>query len=419
VDLYCQLAAATAAGVSPEQSDPTGAASMGMDFVGLLVALTAIYITAKTLGELAERIGQPPVLGELIAGVLLGGSVLALVNPAEHTLHMLAELGVLILLFEIGLESDLGELLRVGPQSLMVALAGMVFPFLFGWGVMWALGATSVTAIFIGATLTATSIGITARVLSDMGKINSAEAKIIIGAAVVDDILGLVVLALVKGLVKGLAEEGTVSGASAVRMTLLAIGFFAVAVLLGQLAARQLVKITSAMRVRGVLIVSVLSFAFVLAIAAHAVGSATIVGAFAAGLVLARTEGKVRIEERVRPLADFFVPIFFATVGAAVDIRFFNPFDAERRGALAVAALLLVAALLGKWMSGFFAFGKRAKLRRSAIGIGMIPRGEVGLVFAGIGLTTGVAQADTYAAVVVVVILTTFVAPPLLRRSLK
>lgn len=386
-----------------------------LTFVGLLVALTAIYIAAKALGEVAERIGQPAVLGELVAGVVLGGSVLALVDPDEHTIRMLADLGVLILLFEIGLQSNLGELLRVGPQALMVALAGMILPFVLGWSVMAALGAAPLTAIFIGATLTATSIGITARVLSDMGKLGSPEGKIIIGAAVADDILGLVVLALVKGF----AEEGSVSARSAVRMTLFAVGFFAAAVIVGRVAAPWLVKAAAAMKVRGVLLVSSLSLAFVFAASAEAVGSAAIVGAFAAGLALAGTERKAHIEERVQPLSDFFVPIFFAVVGAAVDIRYFNPFDPDRRATLAMAALLLLAALAGKWASGFFAWGKGMRLRRSAIGVGMIPRGEVGLVFAGIGLATGVVEADSYAAIIVVVILTTFVAPPLLRASLK
>lgn len=386
-----------------------------MDFTGLLLALTIIYIASKALGEFAERMRQPAVLGELIAGVLLGGSVLALINPEGHLLSTFAELGVLILLFEIGLESNLGELLKVGVQSLLVALAGMIFPFLLGWGLMFLLGYASVTAIFIGATLTATSIGITARVLADMGKIGTTEAKIIIGAAVVDDILGLVVLAIVKGL----GTAGQVTVFTIIRVTLLAVGFFAVAVLLGQIAAPWLVKVASTMRVRGVLLVSSLSFAFVLALAAQAVGSATIVGAFAAGLVLAGTDKKARIEENVRPLSDFFVPIFFASVGAAVDVRFFNPFDPDRRRILGVAALLLAAALIGKFASGFFAWKRGTRLRRRAIGIGMIPRGEVGLVFAGIGLTTGVVAPDTYAAVVVVVILTTFLAPPLLRLTMR
>jgi Kef-type K+ transport system membrane component KefB len=384
-------------------------------FVGLLAALTAIYVAAKLLGEVAERIGQPAVLGELVAGVVLGGSVLALVDPGEHTIHMLAELGVVILLFEIGLDSDLGELIRVGPQSLAVAIAGMVLPFVLGYGVAAALGTPTVTSVFVGATLTATSIGITARVLSDLGKIGTSEAKIIIGAAVVDDILGLVVLALVKGL----AGEGAVSTGTAIRVAALAIGFFAAAIVIGRLTAPALVRIASAMKVRGVLIVSALSFAFVLAIVADAVGSATIVGAFAAGLALAATDRKVDIEERVRPVSDLFVPIFFASVGAAVDVRYFNPFDEERRPTLAVAGLLFVAALLGKWAAGFFARRKRERLNRNAIGVGMIPRGEVGLVFAGIGLSTGVVGPDLYAAVVVVVILTTFVAPPLLRLTLR
>ena len=324
-------------------------------------------------------------------------------------------MGVLILLFEIGLESSLGELLKVGPQSIAVAVAGMIFPFLLGGLVMLLLGSSSITAIFIGATLTATSIGITARVLSDMGKIGSAEAKIIIGAAVIDDILGLVVLAVVKGL----ATQGQVSAAGVIRVTLLAIGFFATALLLGRLAAPWLVRVASAMKVRGVLLVSSLSFAFILAIAAHAVGSATIVGAFAAGLVLAQTDRKVSIEERVKPLSDFFVPIFFASVGAAVDVRFLNPLDPARRRGLGIAALLLAAALLGKFASGFFARKKGEKLRRRAIGVGMIPRGEVGLVFAGIGLSTGVVTSDAYSAIVAVVILTTFLAPPLLRHTMK
>jgi Kef-type K+ transport system membrane component KefB len=386
-----------------------------MSFIGLLVALTVIYVGAKALGEIAERLHQPPVLGELLAGVLLGGSVLALINPGAIVLQMMAELGVLILLFEIGLESKLGDLLRVGPQSLAVALGGMLFPFVLGWGACAALGLQSITAIYIGAALTATSIGITARVLADMGKIDSTEAKIIIGAAVVDDILGLVVL----GLVKGLADRGEIGALAALRQTLLAVGFFAVALLVGTLAAPWLVRLVSAMRVRGVLLVGCLSFAFVLALAAHAVGSATIVGAFAAGLVLAQTDRKERIEERVRPLSDFFVPIFFATVGAAVDVRFFNPFDPARRRTLAIALLLLVAALAGKWLAGFLAFKKGVPLRRAAIGAGMIPRGEVGLVFAGIGLASGVVTSDLYAALVAVVILTTFLAPPLLRLTLR
>ena len=173
------------------------------------------------------------------------------------------------------------------------------------------------------------------------------------------------------------------------------------------------------MKVRGVLLVSALSFAFVLAMLAHAAGSATIVGAFAAGLVLAKTDRKVSIEERVRPLSEFFVPVFFASVGAAVNVRYFNPFDPGQRHVIGVAALILAAALIGKLLSGFAAWNKRSRLRHTVIGIGMIPRGEVGLVFAGIGLATAVVEPETYAALVVVVILTTFLAPPLLRVGMR
>ncbi|HWP34777.1 MAG TPA: cation:proton antiporter [Thermodesulfobacteriota bacterium] len=381
-----------------------------MSFPALLLDLLVIFAAAKLLGHLAQRVGQPAVLGELLAGVLLGVSVLGLVDPKQETLHLLAELGVLILLFEIGLESDLDDLLEVGWQALLVALVGIAVPFALGYAAMLLLGEGGIRAVFVGATLTATSIGITARVLADLGRMDTAAARIILGAAVVDDILGLVILSVVQGL----ATTGEVSLAGIATTAALALGFLAVAVVVGRLAAPRLLRAVRALDVRGGLLLAALGLAMLFALLAHAAGSATIVGAFAAGLVLAETEDRHPIEERVRPLADFFVPLFFVTIGAAVDIRVLDPFDPARRATLAVAALLIVAAVAGKLASGL-AVKPVEPRERLAVGVGMVPRGEVGLVFASVGLSAGVVGEELYAAVVAMVIVTTFMTPPLLK----
>ncbi|HEX7126437.1 MAG TPA: cation:proton antiporter [Thermodesulfobacteriota bacterium] len=381
-----------------------------MTFYELLADLLVIFTAAKLLGYLAQRFGQPAVLGELVGGVLVGVSVLGLVDPRVEVLHLLAEIGVLILLFEIGLESDLDDLIKVGWQSTLVGCVGIAVPFALGYVVMSRLGYEGVRAVFIGATLTATSIGITARVLSDLGKMDTAAAKIIIGAAVIDDILGLVILSVVQGL----AQTGEVSLLGIVKTTALALGFLVVAILVGQVAAPRLLKLVRQMDVRGGLLLFAVGLAMLFAYLAHAVGSATIVGAFAAGLVLAKTDDRHPIEERVRPLADFFVPIFFVTIGAAVDVTVFDPIDPANRPVLGMAALLILCAVAGKLVSGLVVKPTEPR-QRLAIGVGMIPRGEVGLVFAGVGLAAGVVSAEVYAAVVAVVIVTTFLAPPLLK----
>ncbi len=381
-----------------------------MTFYELLFDLLVIFAAAKVAGYLAQRIGQPAVLGELIAGVLVGVSVLGLIDPGIEVLHLLAEIGVLILLFEIGLESDLDDLLEVGWQSALVGLVGIAVPFALGYLVMSWLGYEGVKAVFIGAALTATSIGITARVLSDLGQMHTAAAKIIIGAAVIDDILGLVILSVVQGL----AETGEVSVVGIAKTTALALGFLVVAILVGQLAAPRLLKIVRQVDVRGGLLLFAVGLAMLFAFLAHEVGSATIIGAFAAGLVLAKTEDRHPIEERVKPLADFFVPIFFVTIGAAVDVGVFNPFDAGNRPVVGMAALLIACAVAGKLASGLV-IRPREPRQRLAVGVGMVPRGEVGLVFAGVGRQAGVVSDEVYAAVVAMVIATTFLAPPLLK----
>jgi Kef-type K+ transport system membrane component KefB len=395
------------------------------------IALALILIFSKVFGELAERIKQPSVLGELVAGVILGGSVLAVVPSVAgmagyDTFHLLAEVGVAILLFEIGLETDLKDLIKVGFSSMLVAIVGVIVPFALGfasilvfekYGMLGNIdpNLTILIAITAGATLTATSVGITARVLSDMNRLQSGEAKIILGAAVIDDILGLIILGVVSGLIESSESGigGSVSAASVGIIFLKAFGFLFAAIIIGNLISKRLFNLVEKMRVRGVLLLSALSFAFIFAFLASLVGLAPIVGAFAAGLVLANTNQFKLIEERLKPVSDFFTPIFFIMVGAAVDISVFNPFVKENIPILLIALTLFIVAVVGKLVSGFAVFQKGIK--KSVVGVGMIPRGEVGLIFAQVGLTYGIFTSELFSAVTVMVMLTTFIAPPLLK----
>ncbi len=395
------------------------------------IALALILIFSKVFGELAERIKQPSVLGELVAGIILGGSVLAVVPSVAgmagyDTFHLLAEVGVAILLFEIGLETDLKDLIKVGFTSMLVAIVGVIVPFALGFASILVFekygmlgnvdpNFTILIAITAGATLTATSVGITARVLSDMNRLQSGEAKIILGAAVIDDILGLIILGVVSGLIES-SESGigvSVSAASVGIIFLKAFGFLFAAIIIGNLISKRLFNLVEKMRVRGVLLLSALSFAFIFAYLASLVGLAPIVGAFAAGLVLANTNQFKSIEERLKPVSDFFTPIFFIMVGAAVDISVFNPFVKENIPILLIALTLFIVAVVGKLVSGFAVLQKGIK--KSVVGVGMIPRGEVGLIFAQVGLTYGIFTSELFSAVTVMVMLTTFIAPPLLK----
>jgi Kef-type K+ transport system membrane component KefB len=396
-----------------------------------LLAFAIVLVTSKVFGEIAERIKQPAVLGELTAGIVIGGSVLALIPsiPSEAgyiTFHLLAEVGVAILLFEIGLETDLNDLLRLGVTSSVVALVGVVVPFVLGFisvlaferaGLLGEINPmfTTVIAITAGATLTATSVGITARVLSDLNRLQTEEARIILGAAVIDDILGLIILGIVSGLIETTKEglDTGISVASLLIATLKSFGFLFVAILIGNLASGKLFNLIERMQVRGVLLLSALSFAFIFAVLASLVGLAPIVGAFAAGLVLAKTNQFKTIEDRLKPVSDVFTPIFFIMVGAAVDVRIFNPFVKANLPILLIALVLFTVAVFGKFVSGWTVFKKGIK--KSVIGIGMIPRGEVGLIFAQMGLVSGVFDTRLFSAVTVMVMLTTFIAPPLLK----
>lgn len=402
-------------------------ASHGDPSALVVLALALILIGAKLGGDLAARLGQPAVLGELAVGVLLGNLDLLGFDRFEFLgtnvgVDLIARIGVLVLLFEVGLESTVGQMMKVGLSASLVAVLGVVVPFILGY-----LGAQLVvpdlgfyTHLFVGATLTATSVGITARVLKDIGRSTSPEARIILGAAVIDDVLGLVILAVVTGVVAGASTGASVSPADVGLIIGKALAFLVGALVIGRLVSRPLYALASNLQSRGVLLALSLSFCFLLAWLADAIGLASIVGAFAAGLILEDVHyeafvdrGEHTLEELIAPISSFLVPVFFVVMGVRVDLAAFADLEV-----LTLAAVLTVAAIIGKQVCSLGVTERG--LDRFAVGLGMIPRGEVGLIFAniGLGLTAAghpVVDHRLYAAIVVMVIVTTLVTPPLLK----
>jgi Na+:H+ antiporter len=403
----------------------------GDPFATLILSLALILATAKIGGHVFARIGQPPVLGELGAGVLLGNLTFAGFSGLESlksdaALDTLAQLGAILLLFQVGLESTVAQMLEVGPSSFFVATLGVIGPFILGWGVgAWLLPDASIyTHIFLGATLTATSVGITARVLKDLGRSQSAEARIILGAAVVDDVQGLVILAVVTGIMTA-ANQGVALSYGAIAVVVLKATVF----LFGSLALSvhvtpRLFSLASKLEASGVLLAFGLAFCFALAGLASVIGLAPIVGAFAAGLVLedlhARnfvTRGERSLEHLVEPIASFLAPIFFVLMGVRTDLHAF-----VQPGVLGFATMLTLAAVAGKQLCALGVVGKGYD--RLSVGIGMTPRGEVGLIFANIGLTLAVAgkrivDQNVFSAVVIMVIATTIITPAALKWSFE
>ena len=384
----------------------TPPAAAGVDSVAsLLVALVAIFVATKVLGEFAQRLGQPAVLGELLAGVLLGGSVLGIVDPTNDVLTAMADIGVIVLLFETGLHTELQSLLNVGRSATTVALAGVAVPFALGYASALAFGFSHVPALVGGAALCATSVGISARVLSDLGRLESLEGRVVLGAAVLDDIVGLIILAVIADVVSGTGVDGF----RIARLSVVAILFFAVAIAIGTRVAPPAFRIVERIKSAGALGVFGLAFAFALALLAKVAGSALIVGAFAAGLVLFVVPQRQEIERSTTTIGHFFVPIFFATVGASVDLR------ALANGrSLAVGLALIVCGVGGKIAAGYAPWWFRG--RKILVGAAMVPRGEVGLIFAQMGLSTGAIDAGLFGAIMLMVLTTTLITPPLLGR---
>ncbi len=414
----------------------------------VLLSLVVIYLASKLGGELSRILDLPPVLGELVAGVVVGVSALHWVIFPEsglpaatsgvmavlqwvdglppdlvekifasesEVISVLAELGVIILLFEIGLESDLRQLKAVGIQATVVACVGVTVPFAAGTvGLMTLFHVPAIPAIFAGAALTATSIGITSKVLSELGQLKSKEGQIIVGAAVIDDVLGIIVLAVVASL----AKSGEVDVTQVIYLIAGATAFLMGSILLGGFFNKTFVMVVDKLKTRGNIVIPAFSFAFLMAFLGNALHLEAILGAFAAGLVLDETDARKELDELVKPIADLLVPIFFVTVGARADLGVLNPAIPENREGLVIAVFLIGVAILGKVVTGWSVFGQPG-INRLAIGIGMIPRGEVGLVFAGIGAASGVLSKPLEAAIIIMVILTTFLAPPGLRVAFK
>lgn len=415
-------------------AEPGDGAAHGLD-PAVLIGVAVMLVAAKLAGELFERMKQSSVLGELFAGIVLGNLVIFGINAVEPlktnvTIAALAELGVIILLFEVGLESDLKEMIEVGFSSLLVALLGVVAPFFLGWGVSayFIPDEARLTHIFIGATLCATSVGITARVFKDLGKLGTREARIILGAAVIDDVLGLLILAIVAGAIRAASTGATLS---LIDISLIAVKSFAFligSIAIGHYLMPRMLRSAGRLETRGVLLTLAISICLALSWAAAQVGLAPIIGAFAAGLILDEVHYKPQggrkerdLHNLLQPVSAVLVPIFFVLMGFKVDLRLFT-----QSGILGFATALTVAAIIGKQICSLGILERG--VNRLAIGLGMIPRGEVGLIFAGIGATlmlpsaTGaslpVISSAVFGAVVIMVIITTLLTPIALKWSL-
>lgn len=420
---------ATAAG-----QGTTGTETHGLD-PAVLIGVAIMLVMAKLGGEIFERARQPAVLGELFAGIVLGNLVLFGFNRVEplktnETIAALAELGVIILLFEVGLESDLREMVEVGWSSLLVAVLGVIAPFFLGWAVSayFIPDEHRLAHIFIGATLCATSVGITARVFKDLGKLATREARIILGAAVIDDVLGLLILAVVAGAIRAAGTGGTLSFIDVGLIAFKSLIFLIGAVVIGQLLLPRMLRGAGRLETRGVLLTLAISCCLFMAWVAAKVGLAPIVGAFAAGLVLDEVHYKPTggrkerdLNDLLQPVSTVLVPIFFVLMGLKVDLRLFTRVDI-----LGLAFALTLAAIIGKQICALGVVERG--VNRLAVGLGMIPRGEVGLIFAGIGATLMLPSANgasepvissaIFGAVVIMVIVTTLITPIALKWSL-
>jgi Kef-type K+ transport system membrane component KefB len=372
------------------------------------LAMLIVFGSAKLLAELFERMGQPGIVGEILAGVLIGPSVLGWIRPND-VLTALSELGVMFLLFRVGLEVKSSELMKVGATATLVAVAGVIVPFFLGWIIMLAWGYPHTESIFTGAAMVATSVGITAQVLAAKGLLHLAASKIILGAAVIDDILGLIVLALVSSLARGsinFVEIGTTA--------FLAIGFTVLMATWGTRAAKRLFPVAGEkLRAGEGQFNLALLLLFGLSVLAIHAGVAAIIGAFLAGMALAESVSD-RVHDLAHGITELLVPFFLAGIGLHLDVSVFS-----EAGTLILSIVILVAAVLSKLVGcglGAYKLGRSDMFR---IGIGMVPRGEVGMVVAQLGLAMGVIEKPVYAVVVFMAVATTIVAPPLLNIAFQ
>lgn len=375
-----------------------------MDITEILRHILIVLVAAKVAAEVAERLGIPAVVGEIVAGIAIGPSLLDAVG-GDDVLRTLGQIGVILLLLDVGLEMDLRELSRVGRTSLQVATVGVVAPMVLGIGAMQLMGESFNTSLFVGAALTATSVGITARVFGDLKALATTEARIVLGAAVADDVMGLVVLTVVVRLV----TDGSVSGLAVAGIVAVAVLFLAVGGLVGMRLAPPLFgAIDRLSRSAGTLVALALAFTLAFAELADLARLAPIVGAFVAGIALSRARPAAQIRRELSSVGHLFIPVFFLQIGIDADVNAFLRVEVLRD-----AAILLLVAAVGKLVSPLGALG--APGDKVLIGLGMLPRGEVGLIFATLGLQQGVLSPDLYAALLLVVLVTTLAAPQLLK----
>jgi Kef-type K+ transport system membrane component KefB/predicted amino acid-binding ACT domain protein len=376
-----------------------------MDTAEILSHILIVLIAAKVAAEVAERIGIPAVVGEIVAGILVGPSVLNAIGEGDEVLRTLGEIGVILLLLEVGLEMDLRELGKVGRTSFLVATVGVAAPLVLGFGALSFVGEDFNTALFLGAALTATSVGITARVFGDLRALATQEARVVLGAAVADDVMGLVVLTVVVRLV----TEGSVSALSVAGIIAVAVLFLFLGGAAGlRIAPTLFGAIDRLARTPGTLVALALAFTLAFAELANQAKLAPIIGAFLAGLALSRADQGERVRRELTPIGHVLIPVFFLQIGVDVDVSAFGHGEVLRD-----AAILLVVAVVGKLLSPLGAIG--SPVDKPLVGLGMLPRGEVGLIFATIGLQTGVLSEHLYAALLLVVLATTLVTPPLLK----
>jgi len=374
----------------------------------VLVALFVVLLAAKLGDELFKRLGQPALVGEILAGVIIGPSLLGLVEPDE-TLEVFAELGVVFLLFWVGLETRLSDMRDVGSTAARVGALGVVVPFAAGYGAGLLLGESGATSVFLGAALVATSVGITSAVLIELEALATTAARTILGAAVIDDILALVLLAVAVGV----ADQGGIDVTSIGIVIALALGFVVFVAVGGTRAVARWPEVFHAPKFSESPLLPAVILCLGLAAFAAQIGLAAIIGAFLAGMVVAETKDRHDFEEEVAPLYAFFPPFFFVFIGLEVELGAFT--DIATLGVLlAVTALAFATKFGAAWLAAR-SMGPRDAL---VVGLGMVPRGEVGIIVAGIGATAGVIEPDLFAVIVGMSIATTLMIPPLLRRAL-
>jgi Kef-type K+ transport system membrane component KefB len=379
----------------------------GHDIQHLLLQILVIFAAAKLGAELFERLRQPAVVGEILAGVIIGPQVLGWIRPDEAT-FALAELGVLFLLFTVGLETNPSELARVGKEAVGVAIGGVVLPFLLGYGLMLVLGVGQVVALFVGCALVATSVGITARVLAREGWLHLRASRIILGAAILDDILGLLILAVVSGFAQGGIDLRQIA-----LTTVSAIGFTAVMLLYGRRLVKRTLPVLEYLRIEHGLFIGSILLCLGLAVVSGTMGVAAIIGAFLAGAALSEvSEEAEHLPNRVAGLTEFFVPFFLAGIGMQLDLS-----SLTKPSILALCVGLTALAVLGKLVGCGLPLWRKDRRQALQAGIGMVPRGEVGIVVAQIGVTVGALTRDMFAVVLFMAVVTTMLAPPFLKRA--